>query len=454
MGITYSSVVDAPRRDVFDWHSRPGAVRRLLPPWQPLRVITESDSLESGRAVLGLPGGLRWIADHQPDAYDPPARFVDSVGRDGLTSLPAGIVMSWRHEHNFEALGDRRTRVTDRVDTPVPEQLLKQTFLYRHRQLADDLAAHQWSHEQGVRPATVAVTGTSGLVGTALTAYLSTGGYRVVSLVRGEPRGDDERRWDPDAPAPDLLEGIDAVVHLAGASIAGRFSAAHKAAIRDSRIEPTRLLADLAARTPNGPATFVSASAIGFYGYDRGDEPLTEDARRGTGFLADVVADWEAATAPAAAGGLRVVLVRTGIVQTPRGGPLQLQRPLFEAGLGGRLGTGRQWLSWIDLDDLLDVYHRALADPRIRGPINAVAPEPVRNDEYTRTLARVLHRPALLPVPGFGPRLLLGEEGAREVATADQCVVPQCLVDHGHRFRRPKLEACLRHQLGHIVENG
>ena len=454
MGITYSSVVDAPRRDVFDWHSRPGAVRRLLPPWQPLRVITESDSLESGRAVLGLPGGLRWIADHQPDAYDPPARFVDSVGRDGLTSLPAGIAVSWRHEHTFEALGDRRTRVTDRVDTPVPEQLLKQTFLYRHRQLADDLAAHQWSHEQGVRPATVAVTGTSGLVGTALTAYLSTGGYHVVSLVRGEPRGDDERRWDPDAPAPDLLEGVDAVVHLAGASIAGRFSDAHKTAIRDSRIEPTRLLADLAARTPNGPATFVSASAIGFYGYDRGDEPLTEDAQRGTGFLADVVADWEAATAPAAAGGLRVVLVRTGIVQTPRGGPLQLQRPLFEAGLGGRLGTGRQWLSWIDLDDLLDVYHRALADPRIVGPINAVAPEPVRNDEYTRTLARVLHRPALLPVPGFGPRLLLGEEGAREVATADQCVVPRCLVDHGHRFRRPKLEACLRHQLGHIVENG
>ncbi|OOL31230.1 nucleoside-diphosphate sugar epimerase [Rhodococcus rhodochrous] len=454
MGITYSSVVDAPRRDVFDWHSRPGAVRRLLPPWQPLRVIAESDSLESGRAVLGLPGGLRWIAVHQPDAYDPPARFVDSVGRDGLTSLPTGIVMSWRHEHNFEALGGRRTRVTDRVDTPVPESLLKQTFLYRHRQLADDLAAHQWSHEQGVRPATVAVTGTSGLVGTALTAYLSTGGYRVVSLVRGEPRGDDERRWDPDAPAPDLLEGVDAVVHLAGASIAGRFSDAHKTAIRDSRIEPTRLLADLAARTPNGPATFVSASAIGFYGYDRGDEPLTEDAQRGTGFLADVVADWEAATAPAAAGGLRVVLVRTGIVQTPRGGPLQLQRPLFEAGLGGRLGTGRQWLSWIDLDDLLDVYHRALADPRIVGPINAVAPEPVRNDEYTRTLARVLHRPALLPVPGFGPRLLLGEEGAREVATADQCVVPRCLVDHGHRFRRPKLEACLRHQLGHIVENG
>ena len=454
MGITYSSVVDAPRRDVFDWHSRPGAVRRLLPPWQPLRVITESDSLESGRAVLGLPGGLRWIADHQPDAYDPPARFVDSVGRDGLTSLPAGIAVSWRHEHTFEALGDRRTRVTDRVDTPVPEQLLKQTFLYRHRQLADDLAAHQWSHEQGVRPATVAVTGTSGLVGTALTAYLSTGGYHVVSLVRGEPRGDDERRWDPNDPAPDLLEGIDAVVHLAGASISGRFSDAHKTAIRDSRIEPTRLLADLAARTPNGPATFVSASAIGFYGYDRGDEPLTEDAQRGTGFLADVVADWEAATAPAAAGGLRVVLVRTGIVQTPRGGPLQLQRPLFEAGLGGRLGTGRQWLSWIDLDDLLDVYHRALADPRIAGPINAVAPEPVRNDEYTRTLALVLHRPALLPVPGFGPRLLLGEDGAREVATADQCVVPRCLVDHGHRFRRPKLEACLRHQLGHIVENG
>ena len=452
MGIEFSSIVDAPRDEVFDWHSRPGAILRLIPPWQPMTVVTEADSLESGTAVLGLPGGLRWISRHRPEDYDPPARFVDELSHDGLLSRPATVIGSWRHEHRFDVVDEFRTRVTDRVDTPVPGRFLTQAFRYRYRQLADDLASHRWSHAQGIRPGTVAVTGSSGLVGTALTAFLSTGGYQVVRLVRRKPQRSDERRWDPQDPAPDLLEGVDAVVHLAGASIAGRFTDSHKAAIRDSRIEPTRRLAELAARTPNGPATFVSASAIGLYGYDRGDTPLDENASRGTGFLAGVVADWEAAAHPAEKKGLRVVHVRTGIVQTPRGGTLQLMRPLFASGLGGRLGDGRQWFSWIDIDDLLEVYHRALTDPGLAGPVNAVAPQPVRNEEYTRILASVLHRPALLPVPGFGPRLLLGDEGAREVAQADQFVVPKALIDAGHRFRRPDLEASLRHQLGHILE--
>jgi uncharacterized protein (TIGR01777 family) len=205
---------------------------------------------------------------------------------------------------------------------------------------------------------------------------------------------------------------------LAGASIAGRFTDGHKAAIRDSRIEPTRRLAEAAADADDGPRTFVSASAIGYYGFDRGDALLSEESVRGDGFLADVVSDWEAATAPAAAAGLRVVAVRTGIVQSARGGTLKLMRPLFAAGLGGRLGDGEQWLSWIGLDDLLDVYHRALYDDRLSGPVNAVAPDPVHNAEYTKVLAGVLHRPALVPVPALGPRLLLGEQGARELAEA------------------------------------
>ena len=457
MGIEYSSIVDAPRDDVFAWHARPGAVHRLIPPWQPMSVVSEADSLADGRAVLGLPGGLRWISDHQPEGYDPPHRFVDALGRDGLTSLPPNMIRSWRHEHRFDVVDEFRTRVTDKVDTPVPERVLTQTFRYRHRQLADDLASHRRAHTEGVCPRTVAVTGSNGVVGSALTAFLSAGGYRVVRLVRRPVHGlrekqlDQERQWDPIDPAPDLLEGVDAVIHLAGASIAGRFTEAHKAAVRDSRVAPTWRLAELAAGTSNGPATFVCASAIGFYGYDRGDAPLDEQSSRGAGFLADVVAEWESSTQPAEKGGVRVVQVRTGIVQTPRGGTLQLMRPLFSAGLGGRLGNGRQWLSWIDIDDLLDIYHRALTDPSVSGPVNAVAPQPVRNEEYTRTLASVLHRPALLPVPGLGPRLLLGDEGAREVAGASQFVVPKTLLDIGHRFRRPDLESSLRHQLGHIL---
>ncbi|MGZ4586020.1 MAG: TIGR01777 family oxidoreductase [Mycobacterium sp.] len=448
MGLEYSSVVDAPIADVFAWHARPGAFARLSPPWQPMRLVTEAASLKDGRATLGLPGGLRWVAVHQPDGYDPPRRFVDAIGGEGLAALPARTVVRWRHTHDFEDLGEGRTRVIDRVDTPVPGSLLRPMFTYRHRQLADDLAAHRLAAENGLAPATVAVTGSSGLVGSALTAFLSTGGHRVIRLVRGTPRGDDEREWNPDDPDPGLFDGVDAVIHLAGASIAGRFTRKHRDAIRDSRIGPTRRLAEALGRTSPRPPVLVSASAIGYYGYDRGDDILTEDDDRGDGFLADVVADWEAATAPAEQAGVRVVKVRTGIVQSPRGGTLKLMRPLFTAGLGGRLGDGRQWLSWIGIDDLVDIYHRALWDQGLAGPVNAVAPRPVRNSEYTATLAHVVHRPAVLPVPSLGPRVLLGEQGARELACASQRVLPHKLTAVGHRFRQPDLDQALRHLLG------
>jgi hypothetical protein len=438
VSITVSQVVDAPLEEVFAWHERPGALARLAPPWQPVRVAAEADNLRDGRAVLVLPGRLRWVAQHRD--CTPGREFTDEL---------VGLPLRWRHRHEFNAEGPQRTRVTDRVDTPVPAGMLRAMFAYRHTQLADDLAVHDEMSRLHDGPLTVAVTGASGLIGTALCALLTTGGHRVIRLVRHDPQGSGERRWDTERPAADLLAGVDAVVHLAGESIAGRFTEKHKRAVLDSRVGPTRRLAELVAAAPHRPV-FASSSAIGGYGADRGDELLDEDAARGADFLADVVAQWEAATAPAADAGARVVNVRTGIVQSPRGGALQLLRPLFGLGLGGRLGTGRQWTSWIDLDDLADIYLRALVDERVRGPVNAVAPEPVRNSEYTKTLARVLRRPAVLPVPPFGPRLLLGAEGAREVALAGQRVVPARLAALEHRFRRPTLEACLRHQLGRV----
>jgi uncharacterized protein (TIGR01777 family) len=448
MGIEYASVVNHPLDEVWAWHTRPGAMHRLVPPWQPMRVVKETESLADGRAILGLPGGLRWVAKHDPAGYDPPNQFVDVLSSDGLMTLPPRVIGWWRHTHRYSDAGDGRTRVHDIVDTTVPGVALRSTFAYRHRQLAEDLAAHADAADAGAGSMVVAVTGSSGLVGTALSAFLSTGGHRVIRLVRGAPADAGERQWDPSRPAADLLEGVDAVVHLAGESIAGRFTEEHRRAIRDSRIEPTRRLAETAAGTP-GLKAFVCASAIGFYGHDCGDRLLDEDSPRGQGFLADVVADWEAATGPAADAGLRVVAVRTGIVQAAAGGTLRLLRPLFAAGLGGRLGSGRQWLSWIGIDDLLDIYYRALYDTRLAGPVNAVAPNPVRNTYYTRALAQTLHRPALLPVPSIGPRLLLGKQGAVELAEADQRVAPVKLQSLGHRFRQPTVGDALGHQLGH-----
>jgi uncharacterized protein (TIGR01777 family) len=383
------------------------------------------------------------VARHDPAAYDPPRRFADE-----LASLPLRAALPWRHIHEFAALTPSATQITDRVVTALPAGFLRPVMGYRHHQLAGDLAAHQWARQLRSEPLTVAITGSSGLVGSALAALLTSGGHRVIRLVRRAPADDSERRWDPDDPDPDLLRGTSALVHLAGASIAGRFTAGHKRSIRASRITPTRRLAELAAATPGGPAVMVTASAIGYYGPRRGDELLTEDSPRGDGFLADVVAGWEAASTPAQDAGLRVVLVRTGIVQSPRGGTLRLLWPLAEVGAGGRLGAGHQWVSWIGIDDLTDVYYRALTDDTLAGPVNATAPHPVRNADYARTLARVLRRPLQLPVPGLGPRLLLGAEGASELAGADQRVSPRRLLRNGHRFRHPELEPALRHLLG------
>lgn len=444
MSISYSSIVDASIEDTFNWHERPGAIVRLTPPWSPIRIISESSSLRDGQAILRFPAGMKWVAQHSD--YDPPNSFVDS-----LTSLP----LHWRHTHAFTTEGGTQTRVTDTVDTPVPARFLRQTFHYRHDMLAKDLAVQaemsaRLREGHGDRRLSIAVTGSTGLIGRSLCALLTTGGHQVRRLVRGSPQNPGEVQWDPDRPETDLLTGMDAVVHLAGAPIGGRFTPAHKRAIRESRVGPTRKLAELIANSTHGPSVFVVASAIGYYGPDGTDEELTEHSDRGEGFLADLVADWETAANPAREAGIRVVAVRTGIVQSPLGGVLRLMRPLFNAGLGGRLGNGEQWFSWIDIDDVTDTYYRALVDTSMNGPINAVAPNPVRHREYASTLARVLRRPSLLPTPALGPRVLLGAEGAHELALASQRVAPTALMTAGFNFRQPELEGCLRHQLGHV----
>jgi uncharacterized protein len=289
----------------------------------------------------------------------------------------------------------------------------------------------------------VLVSGASGLVGNALREKLVGRGERVEALVRAPAA--DGVHWDPSSGRFDAVaaEGADAVVHLAGESVAsGRWNAARKAAIYQSRVAGTRLLATGLASCARRPNVLVAASAIGFYG-SRGDEEVTEASASGAGFLAEVCRDWESAAEPAANAGIRVVHVRIGLVLSRSGGALGQMLPAFRLGLGGKLGDGRQWMSWITLHDLVRVIELALGDSSVRGPLNAVAPAPVRNAEFTERLASALARPALLPVPAFALRLALGEM-ADEMLLASTRVVPKALNDRGFRFDHSTLDEALR----------
>jgi uncharacterized protein (TIGR01777 family) len=293
----------------------------------------------------------------------------------------------------------------------------------------------------------ILVTGASGLIGSALVPSLESHGHGIARLTRSEPRAPGEFGWDPMAGALDrgALEGIDAVVHLAGESVAGRWTAAKKRRIRDSRVLGTRLIAEAAAARDPGPAVLVCASAVGYYGA-RGEEPVMEDGPPGEGFLADVVQEWERAADPARAAGIRVVHVRFGIVQSPRGGALHALLPLFRLGLGGRVGSGRQYLSWVAIDDVVGAIEHALGSRSLSGPANVTAPEPVTNAAYAKTLGRVLGRPAVLPAPAPALRLALGEFAGELLS--GQRVLPKRLREDGFEFRHPELEGALRHVLG------
>ncbi len=295
----------------------------------------------------------------------------------------------------------------------------------------------------------IAVSGSTGLIGSEVVTVLSAAGHEVVRLVRRAPAPAEKAvRWDPEKGGVDAagLEGLDAVVHLAGENIAaGRWTAARKAAIRDSRVNGTRLLCDTLAGLSRPPKTLVCASAIGYYG-DRGEELLTEDSSPGAGFLPEVCREWEAATEVAARKGIRVVALRIGVVLSPRGGALSRMLPPFRAGLGGVIGNGRQYVSWIALDDLVGVVLHALRSGELCGPVNAVAPVPVTNREFTEALGKVLSRPTLLPVPAFALRLALGEM-ADALLLASARVAPRRLEETGYRFRFPELPAALRHLL-------
>jgi len=293
----------------------------------------------------------------------------------------------------------------------------------------------------------VAVTGSTGLIGQALCTRLRAGGHDVTPVTRA---GGDGLLWDPVVGTVDSdgFDGVDAVVHLAGAGIAERrWTKTVKARIYDSRIDGTTLLARSLAELPNPPGVLLSGSAIGYYG-DRVDEVLTEDSTPGSGFLAELCVDWEAATAPAEEAGIRVAHLRTGLVLAPNGGALDKMVPLFKLGLGGRLGSGRQWWSCISLDDHVAMVEWLLSAEEVSGPVNLVGPTPLTNTEFTKVLGTVMRRPTLVPVPKSGPRLLLGQELADELLFTSARVVPAVAQRSGYVFAHKTPEEALRAVLG------
>ena len=294
----------------------------------------------------------------------------------------------------------------------------------------------------------VAISGATGMIGSALAARLRARNIRVRRLVRtARPAFPDDIAWDPmrGILSPNDLEGADAVVHLAGEPLAHRWSSARKRAIRESRVRGTELVARTVAALERRPHVLLSGSAIGIYG-DRGDEPLDEESALGTDFLAGVAREWEAASVAATDAGVRVVLLRTGIVLSPNGGALARLLLPFRLGVGGPIGSGRQWMSWISLDDHVRAMEHALATTGLHGPVNLVSPNPVTNAEFASTLGRVLSRPALVPVPAFALELAYGEM-ARATILAGQRVLPKALLRAGFQFARPTLEEALRFEL-------
>jgi uncharacterized protein len=435
--------------ELFAWHLRPGALQRLAPPWEWVDVVEESPLAEGSRVLFRIRGGpvtIAWRAVH--GGIIPGRQFIDTQA--------AGPFGYWQHTHRFIPEGTDSCVLEDEIRFrhrlhPLAGFLLgrftrnrlERMFAYRHRVIREDIV-----HCRTRKPCSIVVTGASGLIGHSLIPYLTTQGHAVTRLVRGIPQRRDEARWDPGQGVLDhSLENADAVIHLAGEPIGtGRWSAGKKSSIIKSRVQGTRLVAERCAACSNPPRVLLCASAVGFYG-DRGDALLHEDDGRGNDFISGVCAAWEEAARPAIERGIRVVHMRIGVVLHPQGGALGRFLGPARLGLGGVIGSGRQYISWISMDDMVGAIEHLLFNEAVRGPVNIAAPEPARNRDFVRSLARALGRPALLSVPASLTRLAFGQMG-REVLLSSTRVSSKKLLDSGYRFRHGSLDGALRFLLG------
>lgn len=453
--VEYKSHVPVPPEELYGWHIRPGAFERLMPPWEEVRILERSGGVADGGTLSFSmkqgPVRRKWIAKHT--ACEPGRMFRDEQ--------VSGPFAKWVHTHRFVPGDDGGSLLIDQIDYELPlgglgraaasrfaRRQLDRTFQFRHQRTRDDLARHARFKELGARR--IAISGASGLIGTQLKAFLTTGGHDVALLVRRPAdRAKGEIFWDPATGRIDAeaLEGFDIVIHLSGENVAaGRWTDARKRLYVESRVKSTDLLSRTLAGLRRPPRALVAASAIGIYG-ERGDETITEASAPGSGFLADLCKAWEQAAAPASAAGLRVAVARIGVAIAAQGGALHKMLAPFKLGGGGVIGNGRQQISWISLDDVIGAIHACAFDESLSGPINIVGPDPVTNRVFTKTLGHVLARPTIFPLPAFVVNLLFGEMG-RTLLLGSTRVLPVKLQAAGFSFLHPTLEEAMRMELG------
>lgn len=448
------SAMPVSARELFDWHERPGAFERLTPGWEPSRVVSRTGGITNGSRVeveVPLLGGLlhqRLLVEHRDYVAGQQFRDVQIEGP----------FAKWEHTHRMLALPDGTSVLEDQIDYELPvspfgefvagqfvRSKLERLFEFRHERTQTDLERH--AVFTNLPKQTIAITGGTGMIGSALTGLLRTAGHTVLWVTRKPDPSRGDIGWDPAAGTIDLaaMEGVDSVVHLAGANVGERWTPEHKRAILMSREQGTRTIVRALRQSKSTPKTLVSASAIGYYG-DTGSLVLDETAQKGTGFLADVTEVWESETRAAPAD-TRVAIARLGVVLSPAGGALAKMLLPFQLGLGGTLGSGNQWMSWVSLDDAVAALYHLVMTESASGVFNVTAPAPVTNAEFVDTLGDVLNRPTIIPVPAFALRALFGEM-AEATILGGQRVLPARLQAIGFTHRHPTLQQALAFELG------
>ncbi|MBK00208.1 MAG: TIGR01777 family protein [Euryarchaeota archaeon] len=450
----HQTYVDENVENTFSWFEHEGSFRRLMPPWEVLKEIKADKSINEGSIrIFKIPFGpfkMSWVAKHT--IYNPPNQFKDIMLK--------GPFWRWEHVHDFIPQ-ENGTLVKDTVEYQVPlgvfgyffagrsvKKRIKNMFISRELRLKRDLENHKIFRSEKRKK--ILVAGSSGMIGTQLVAFLDTGGHDVWRLVRRETNLDSkEIKWDPEKNEldSDKIEGFDAIIHLGGAGIGDkRWTKKRKNLIQKSRENTTTLLSETISKLKNKPEVFLIASAIGYYG-NRGDEELTEKSNPGEGFLTETVLAWEKYAEAAKKVGVRVINIRTGIVLSATGGALNKMLLPWKLGAGGPIGGGKQWMSWISLDDQIFAINHLIMNKECNGAYNLTSMNPVRQKEFSKTLGKVLRRPAFAPIPKFPMRILFGEL-AGPLLFEGQKVLPERLLKSGFKFTHENLENALRDCLG------